>query len=128
MRRGAALALYGYMRVNGPFESIAREGSKTFVALPRAIEKSSASSTLDMQRDAREQRDEKSPPHLRVELVCQSDTQAFDPFWDGPRLLPVFVAQLLGQVMPERRDDAALAHTAYGSIAPRKALLVDRKS
>lgn len=128
MPRGAGLALYGYMRVNAPFESIARGGSKTFVALSRVVEKSSASSALNMQRDDREQQQEKSPPHLRVELVCQSDTHAFDPFWDGPRLLPVFVAQVLGQIMPERRDTAAMAHTAYGSAAPRKALLVDRKS
>jgi hypothetical protein len=116
------------MRVTPPLENIAREGSKTFVAAPRVIEKSSASSALDKQSGEREQRDEKSPPHLRVELVCQSDTQGFDPFWDAPRLLPVFVAQVLGQFMPERREAAAMAHTAYGSAAPRKALLVDRKS
>jgi hypothetical protein len=116
------------MRVTTPLENIARGGSKTFVVPSRAIEKASASSALDMQRDDGEQQQEKSPPHLRVELVCQSDTPAFDPFWDGPRLLPVFVAQLLGQVMPERRDTCAMAHTAYGSAAPRKALLVDRKS
>jgi hypothetical protein len=128
MPRGAGLALYLSMRVTTPLENIVRGGSKTFVALPRVVEKSSASSALDMQRDDREQHQEKSPPHLRVELVCQSDTHAFDPFWDGPRLLPVFVAQLLGQVMPDRRDSAAMAHTAYGSIAPRKALLVDRRS
>jgi len=128
MPRGAHLALYLSMRVTTALENIARGGSKTFVALPRAVEKSSASSALDMQRDDREQHPEKSPPHLRVELVCQSDTHAFDPFWDGPRLLPVFVAQVLGQIMPERRDTAAMAHTAYGSAAPRKALLVDRKS
>lgn len=128
MPRGARLALYGYMRVNASFESIGRGGSRTFAALPRMVEKSSASSALDMQRDDRQPREEKPAPPVRVELVCQSETQAFDPFWDAPRLVPVFVAQLLGQVMPDRRDAAALAQTAYGSAAPRKALLVDRKS
>jgi hypothetical protein len=116
------------MRVTTPLENIARGGSKTFVALPRAVEKSSASSALGMQSGDRGQHEEKSPPHLRVELVCQDNTDRSDPFWDGPRLLPVFVAQVLGQVMPERRDMAAMARTAYGSAAPRKALLVDRKS
>jgi hypothetical protein len=116
------------MRVTTPLENSVRGGSKTFVAAPRAIEKSSASSALNAQSDGREHHEEKTPPHLRVELVCQSETNGFDPFWDGPRLLPVFVAQVLGQVMPERRDIAAMAHTAYGSAAPRKALLVDRKS
>jgi hypothetical protein len=116
------------MRVTTPLENSVRGGSKTFAAGPRAIEKSSASSALNAQRDNRKHHEEKTPPHLRVELVYQSETNSFDPFWDGPRLLPVFVAQVLGQVMPERRDVAAMAHTAYGSAAPRKALLVDRKS
>jgi hypothetical protein len=116
------------MRVITPLENSVREGSKTFGAGPRAIKKSSATSTLNTQSGGREQRQEKAPPPVRVELVCQSETQDFDPFWDGPRLLPVFVAQVLGQVMPERRDSAAMARTAYGNAAPRKALLVDRKS
>lgn len=116
------------MRVNGPLESIGRGGSKTFVALPRVVEKASAASALGAHGGKREQPREKTPPHLRVELVCQSDTQGFDPFWDAPRLLPVFVAQVLGQAMPERRDSTAMAHTAYGSAALREGLLVDRKS
>jgi hypothetical protein len=128
MPRGAGLALLLCMRLTTPLENIACGGSKTFVALSRAVEKSSASSALNMQSGDRDHGKEKSPPHLRVELVCQSETNGFDPFWDAPRLLPVFVAQLLGQVMPERRDNTAMAHTAYGSAAPRKALLVDRKS
>lgn len=120
--------MYPFMRVTTPLENMARGGSKTFVAMPRIVEKSSASSALDMQNGEHDHGEEKASPHLRVELVCQSDTHAFDPFWDGPRLLPVFVAQVLGQIMPERRDVTAMAHTAYGSAAPRKALLVDRKS
>jgi len=116
------------MRVNAPIESLIHGGSKTLVAAPRVVEKTSSSSTLDMRNGKHEQQEEKNPPPLRVELVCQDKTDRFDPFWDAPKLLPVFVAQLLGQVMPERRDSAAMAHTAYGSAAWRAALLVDRKS
>jgi hypothetical protein len=43
-------------------------------------------------------------------------------------LLPAFVAQVMGQVMPERRSTSVSVQTAYGSAAPRKALLLDRKS
>ncbi|HEU0095997.1 MAG TPA: hypothetical protein VFQ52_06055 [Rhizomicrobium sp.] len=124
------------MRVTTPLENSVRGGSKTFVAVPRVIEKTSASSALNTQSDDREHHRGKTPLPLRVELVCQSETIGFDPFWDGPRLLPIFVAQVLGQVMPEHRDIAAMAHAAYDSAAPRTygagapktGLLVDRKS
>jgi hypothetical protein len=74
----------------------------------------------------------KSPPRIQIELVSQPGTDSFDPNWDGPRLLPTFVAQVMGQVMnqamPERRANVAL-ETAYGSARlGRMALLVDRKS
>lgn len=41
--------------------------------------------------------------------------------------MPSFVTQLLGQVMPERRETVSV-ETAYGTAVPRQALLVDRKS
>jgi hypothetical protein len=66
-----------------------------------------------------------------LELVSQDETFDFDPFWDGPRLLPTFVAQVMAQAMavPERRDGAMVLETAYASIAlPRMALVLDRKS
>ncbi len=59
--------------------------------------------------------------------MCQDETRAFDPIWDGPRLMPSFVTQLLAQVMPDRRETVSV-ETAYGTAAPRQALLVDRKS
>ena len=65
---------------------------------------------------------------MQVELVCQEETRAFDPFWDGPRLMPAFVAQVMGQIIMERRDSSVSVETAYGSMQPRKALLLDRKS
>ena len=67
-----------------------------------------------------------APPHPRVERVCQGETQGRDPFWDAPRLLPVFVAQLLGQAMPDR--EPPLPRTAYRYREPHIARLLDRKS
>jgi len=115
------------MRVNGTLESMARGGIKTFAASPRAIEKTSASSHLGGQTPDFSQAGTKTPPRLQVELVYQDETKAFDPFWDGPRLIPSFVTQLLGQALPDRRETVRV-ETAYGTAAPRQALLVDRKS
>lgn len=94
----------------------------------RAIEKASASSALGRQKDDTGYGGEKPAPLLRIELVCRDDTTGRDPFWNAPRLVPAFVAQLLGQVMPERRQDMPI-ETAYGrAVSPRMALLLDRKS
>lgn len=116
------------MRVNGPFDINLRSGVKLLAAAPRACEKSSASSTLGRQPQDFETEEQKPAP-IQVELVCQDETPDFDPFWDGPRLLPAFVAQLMGQMSMERRDTSVSVETAYGSARhPRQALLLDRKS
>lgn len=116
------------MRVNGPFDVNLRSGVKLLAAQPRACEKSSASSTLGQQAQDFDSEDRKTAP-IQVELVCQDDTPRFDPFWDGPRLLPAFVAQLMGQRATDRRDHSVSVETAYGSVRyPRQALLLDRKS
>jgi hypothetical protein len=117
------------MRVTGPFEATARGGLKALAAAPRRCEKTSGSSALGGEQPNLDGEHEKPAPRLQVELVCQDETPGFDPIWDAPRLLPTFVAQLMGQVMFERRDTRVSVETAYGSIRdPRMALLVDRKS
>jgi len=117
------------MRIAGPFDLNVRPGIKTLAALPRRCEKSSDSSTLGQEQADLNSADHKIPSPVRVEFVCQDETPDFDPFWDGPRLLPAFAAQLIAQTMPDRRDAAARVETAYGSLVyPRKALLLDRKS
>jgi hypothetical protein len=117
------------MRVTGPFDATARGGLKALAALPRRCGKPSNSSALGRERQNHDGEKEKSPPRLQVELVCQDETVGFDPFWDAPRLLPTFVAQVMGQAMPNRRDISVSVQTAYGSVrCPRKALLLDRKS
>jgi hypothetical protein len=94
----------------------------------RAVKKASASSALGHQKSDADHGKEKPAPAPQPERLYRDDTPSFDPFWDGPRLVPAFVAQLLGQVMPERRD-TAMVETAYGrAVSPRKALLLDRKS
>lgn len=115
------------MDVNTRIAGLIAARVKSPAAAPRAVEKASTGSRLhdDRQPDAQHRRP--AMPRLQVELVCQDETPGFDPFWDGPRLKPTFAAQLLGQMMPERRAMVAV-EPAYGAAAPRQALLVDRKS
>ena len=116
------------MRNAGSLELTASPVVKTWAAPTHRCEKSSASSALDQQ--PQDFNDEQKPASsIQVELVCQDETPRFDPFWDGPRLLPAFVAQLMGQMGMDRRDTSMSVETAYGSIRyPRQALLLDRKS
>jgi hypothetical protein len=115
------------MRVIRSFDTSAQTGSKASALALRAIEKASASSALRREKPDTDDRQEKPAPRLTVELVCQDETPRFDPFWDAPRLMPTFVAQVLGQVMPATRASVPVA-TAYSAACPRKALLLDRKS
>ena len=118
-----------FMRDAGSVDLNARPVVKTWAALPRPCEKASDSSDLgqeqpDLQPDRR-----KGQPTLRVQLVSQNNTSRPDPIWEGPRLVPAFAAQVMGQAMLDRREATARVETAYGSIGRlRMALLLDRKS
>jgi len=102
-------------------------GALPGAARVRTVEKASPSSGLnDGPKDFSQKRDRESAP-LRVELVCQDETAAFDPLWDGPRLLPSFVAQVLGQALPHRNHTGARAQTAYLTAAPQAARVIDRR-
>ena len=116
------------MRVAAPLDANVRPGLKALALPPLRCEKSSGSSALGRQRQGFNADDHKPASPIQVELVCQEGTPGFDPFWDGPRLLPTFAAQLMGQVIVERGGGTVPVATAYGSIHPRKALLLDRKS
>src|SRR5690242_9461730 len=119
------------MRISGRCEFAASRGSRALVSLPRRCEKTSSSSPLNGYRQEGDTQAQSSITVLPLELVSQDETFDFDPFWDGPRLLPTFVAQVMAQAMaiPDRRDGAMVLETAYASIAfPRMALVLDRKS
>ena len=116
------------MRVNGPLDAIACGRPKSSALEPRAIEKSSQSSHLGRQAQDSRQPEPKSLPRIQVELVSHSETTAFDPLWDGPRLVPSFVTQMLAQAMADNREPDITVETAYGTAAPRRSLLIDRTS
>jgi hypothetical protein len=114
------------MRVSTNLPAVWRESLRASVEGVNASGKSSESATSgnsghDAPRDARKER-----PCLRVELVCQTDTKAHDPFWDGPRLSPAFVTQLLGQVMAPERNIAP--RRVYGDRRASEALIFDTRA
>lgn len=116
------------MRVNGSLDPVPHGSFRSSAVELRAIEKSSLSSHLGQQAQHGKQPDAKNVPRIQVELVSHSETTAFDPLWDGPRLVPSFVTQMLAQAMPENSEPDITVETAYGSAAPRRSLLIDRTS
>lgn len=68
-----------------------------------------------------------SSPRLRVavELVSQGETKRHDPIWDGPKLVPAFVTQLLGQMMEQ--EQTRPLRTPYGNRKDNCAGLLDTR-
>ena len=116
------------MRVNGTLDTSATGGFKSSALELRAIEKTSLSSQLGHQAQQNKQPEPKTAPPLQVEIVSRREMTAFDPLWDGPRLVPSFVTQVLAQAMPDNHEPNMTVETAYGTAAPRLSLLVDRTS
>lgn len=116
------------MRAIAPLPTGLGGASKAYALQPRAVEKTSSASALGQEKQSRQERQEQRRTPLQVELVSRNNTSGFDPYWDAPRLLPAFVTQLLGQVMPKRHESVSI-EIAYGRAGtPRTALLLDRKS
>jgi hypothetical protein len=116
------------MRVSGPFDPKAYGSSKSSGLELRAIEKSSLSSHLGQQTQGGWKPEPQAIPPVQVERVSHRETTAFDPLWDGPRLVPSFVTQVLAQAMPDNSEPEVTVETAYGTAAPGRSLLIDRTS
>ena len=72
-----------------------------------------------------QQKASRQPARLQAEAVSQSETKRRDPIWDGPRLVPAFVTQVLGQAMQQERN--RLTRPAYGSRRENSAALLDAR-
>jgi hypothetical protein len=113
------------MRCPVTLDDLHRPGRKPGIAGVRPAQKSSTGNGLGGQRSGPRERLAPSPRRLEVELVCQAETPGFDPYWDGPRLTPTFVAQLMGQVMPKGVRHAPAS--AYEPEPTARAILCDTK-
>jgi hypothetical protein len=67
-------------------------------------------------------------PTTRHARLSQIETASYEPDWNGPRLTAPFVAQVLGQVLPQNNEDGRLALSAYrGDAQVFRARLCDRR-
>ena len=102
------------MRVQPALPVPWRESFKAFAEGIDAAQKPSDSASLGQkQRDPRRGATP-SCPRSEAALVCRDGTKAHDPFWDGPRLTPIFVTQLLGQVMEPEHGRRQQHHSKSG--------------
>ena len=100
------------MDVNAPRLMALRESHAGARRGVRGVEKASASSDLPHHTPDDSQSRHGNARSLRITLVCQDETPRLDPFRDGPRLLPAFVAQVMGQMMDEWQGSARHAGLA----------------
>src|SRR5579872_7004267 len=93
---------------NGPAQSLAVRA--------RATQKLKAASGLqeDLHDETPSRQDFRKAPDLQ-EMAC-SGTSSSVPFRYAPRLAAPFVAQLLGQILPDCERPRADAAGAYGAI------------
>jgi hypothetical protein len=106
--------------------AVAVKGStKASCATARALKNASHSAQFQQERQETPREAPKQRPRVVVELVSQGETKRHDPFWDAPRLAPVFVTQLLGQVMDQERN--RLVRTPYGIRVEKSARLLDTR-
>ncbi|GAA0525824.1 hypothetical protein GCM10008941_01480 [Rhizomicrobium palustre] len=90
-----------------------------------AVEKVRPRADFDSKHD-----DRREPPAwictpIERRKSSQSGTQDSDPFWDGPRLTPQFVAQVMGQVYcPHTAPDSAVIYRQPRTPLP---LFLDKK-
>ena len=114
------------MRVQPSLPTLWREGLKASANGVNASGKSSDSAHPGDDGRGAPRQARKEPTRLEVELVCQEGTKRHDPFWDGPRLKPAFVTQLLGQMMPGAQAPGPRPR-AYGTSQAGAALLLDAR-
>jgi hypothetical protein len=108
-----------------PLASHGKAGFKASRETARAIGKASDSAHLRQEHQDAQRHSARPHGKWAVETLSQGETKRHDPFWDGPRLTPAFVTQLLGQVMEQERN--RLVRTAYGIPAEKSARLLDTR-
>ena len=77
------------------------------------VEKASAGSGLHNRSEADKQRRESAADRIPQQSLSRTETETA-PRWHGMRLSAPFVAQILGQVLPQSEPDALSARAAYG--------------
>ena len=91
----------------------------------RGVEKSRARRQFDGEYAPRQQASVGVARQTAAGVACQYGTDQHASFWNGERLAPAFVAQVIGQAMGRPRTQSLSAHAAYGERAVRNAPLIN---
>ena len=91
----------------------------------RAVEKTKSRRQFDGEYATRQQARTCAAQHSAARAPYQYGTDDHASFWNGPRLMPVFAAQVLAQAMNKSRALVPLAHAAYRGRTVRCAPLFD---
>jgi hypothetical protein len=113
------------MRVQPPPPVSWRGNQPVPVAAGAGSEKPSNSATSGRQQRQAPQDHCREGARRTVEPVYRDGTKTHDPFRDGPRLMPAFVTQVLGQAMADGERPAP--RLVYGTAPIRPALLLDTR-
>jgi hypothetical protein len=93
----------------------------------RGVEKSEARRQFNGEYATRRQANTCVARHSAACAPCQFGTDEHASFWNGPRLMPAFAAQVLGQAMNEPHAQNPSAQARYGNRAVRIAPFIDEK-
>jgi hypothetical protein len=91
----------------------------------RAVEKSSAQQKFQGEYETGDAPQSPKIAQTAKRALCQFETQDHASLWNGPRLRPAFVAQVLGQAMNTAEVSAPRAQAAYRGLAIRTAAILD---
>ncbi|MEI9991078.1 MAG: hypothetical protein WDM86_13660 [Rhizomicrobium sp.] len=78
----------------------------------RGVAEANHSSALGSGDASEERRGPTAERRRDPDKLSQLGTHAREPLWNGPRLNPAFVAQVLGQVMMDAQERASIRTTA----------------
>ena len=91
----------------------------------RGVEKTKTRRQFDGEYATRQQARTCAAQHSAARAPYQYGTDDHASFWNGPRLMPAFAAQVLAQAMNKPRAQDPSAHAAYRGRAVRSAPLFD---
>jgi len=91
----------------------------------RDIERAKGHRQFDGEYAARQPARARAAQRSAASPTCQYGTDEYASFWNGPRLRPVFAAQVLGQAMGMPPAQNPSAYVAYRGRAVRIVRLFD---
>ena len=102
-----------------PYKPLEAASQRRWNRAVRGAEKCGADLEFDGECTNPQQIGNSSREQSERRTLCQYETDVCGSFWNGPRLRPAFVAQVLGQAMETERSARALTAYSKPLAAPR---------